>query len=454
MIRRRQTRPWSPRPQVAPKTRVERSGDLRIDSNGSPGCFGGWELVYPATGHGRRWMRFRVKAHWADLKRGYDSVNTAVAWLDKDGTQVDWDPIFPARVERRHVVYERLLRVPGEAHTLVVKLLIAWSETGSLWFADPQLETVRAPSPRHMRLGAAGCPLPPGPHTLQSNMEFFLRLARQAARHKLDLLCLPEVILSWGLPRAEGEGLYRQAVTIPGEELRAFCKLARETRMALCFSVLERSGELLHNTAVLIDKQGKLAGKYRKVHLAQPGEVWMGITPGHELPVFPIEDTQVGMNICMDSSAAESARVPARCGAEIILLPIMGDHRADSWVRGRLNFDVEKWMMIHKMRAMDNQVHMVVARNNGYGTGIFSPRGEMLAMGGENRSIVWADVDLNDAPQTWTGASFKAVCWYERREPAYGQLCGGCFPNPFGRARASSQQITYFPTNVTEHYSR
>ena len=426
-------RPWALRPQIEPKVSREKDGALRIDSNGSAGCYGGWELVYPAPRSTKRCVLFRVRARWQGLRRGYDAVNTAVAWLDKKGNQVDWDPVFPVKFDGAYVIYERLLRVPEGAHQLAVRLLMAWSETGRLWFSSPTLESVPAPPPRRLRLGAAGCPLPPGQHTVESNIQFHLQLCRQAAQQKIDLVCLPEVILSWGIPRQPGDDIYRHAVTVPGPEVQRFCDLARESRMAMCFSVLERNKELVHNTAVLIDKKGTLVGRYRKVHLAQPGEVWQGVTPGHVFPVFKLDNAAVAMNICMDSSAAESARCPARCGAEVLLIPIMGDLRADGWKKGPPHFNVERWMLIQRMRALDNQLYVVAARNSGYASGIFAPNGDILAMGGESRSVVWADVDLEHLPQTWTGSSFKAITWYERREPAYGPLAGGLVPDPFSK---------------------
>ena len=88
--------------------------------------------------------------------------------------------------------------------------------------------------------------------------------------------------------------------------------------------------------------------------------------------------------------------------------------------------------MIQRMRAMDNHVHMVVSRNSGYGTGIFSPRGETLAISGGAR-MVSAEVDLEDLPRTGHDSTFRGVCWYERREPAYGPLAGELLPDPFAQ---------------------
>jgi predicted amidohydrolase len=258
-------------------------------------------------------------------------------------------------------------------------------------------------------------------------------MCREAARNGIDLLCLPEIMLSMGMP-VNHETVAKLAFRVPGKEIAPFQAFARENRMALCFSVLEKNREMVHNTAVLIDRHGELVGTYRKVHLAQPLEVWWGITPGHDFPVYEMDGARVAMNICMDSSALESARVPARKGAEILCLPIMGDHRASTcFFRHPHDFDIERWSMIQRMRAMDNHVYMVVSRNWLYGTGIFSPRGEVLTMSGGAR-VVWADVDLEDLPRAVGDVTFKGMCWYERREPAYGALAGELLADPFRKA--------------------
>ena len=428
MIRMKTARNWSPRPALCPKTRREK-GEFVVTSNGSEGCYGGWELVYPA-GKAGEWRSFRVKAVWQDLERSYDSVNVAVVWLNKEGNMVGWEPVFPAGVKRGHVIYEGKVRTAEGAASMVVKLLMAWSGRGEIRWSEPEVRPAAAPRPRRLRLGAASAPLPPGKRTLKTNTEFYLGLCRRAAEKGIDLLCLPEIMLAWGMP-VTNSNLVRLSFRVPGKEIEPFQEFARENRMTLCFSVLERNQELVHNTALLIDKRGELVGKYRKVHLAQPLEVWWGVTPGHDFPVYDLGVAKVAMNICMDSSAAESARVPARKGAEIICLPIMGDHRASTcWYGGPHDFDVERWTMIQRMRAMDNHVYMVVSRNSGYGTGVFSPRGEVLAIAG-GTPVVCADVDLEDLPRTGHDSTFRGVCWYERREPAYGPLAGELLPDPF-----------------------
>ncbi len=411
---------WKVRDAITPKiSRDIADGDTRliVNSNGSAGCYGGWELTYGVEEG--TYFTFRVRVSFTDLKRGMDSVSAEAFWRDEDGQQVDWDPIFPAGKDGETVLMEKPLIRPDEAKQLAVRIGIRWSETGSMTWSNPELVEVTPPVPRMIRLGAASAKPATG-ESIEKNCQFFSNECRKAGEEGIGLVCLPELILSANLPRTDP---YEVAVDVPGPHIEPFQEVAKKYGMGICFSVHERNNELVHNTAVLIGKKGQLIGKYRKVHLAC-SEPRGGTTPGHEFPVFDFDGITVGMNICMDSSAMESARAVARQGAEVLLLPIMGDHRASRWDKGRPQFDFEKWLLIHRMRAMDNHIYLVATRNNGVGSGVFSPSGEVLVVNGGDRPILWADVNIDDLKQAWNGSSFKAICWQERREPAYGPLAG------------------------------
>jgi N-carbamoylputrescine amidase len=221
-------------------------------------------------------------------------------------------------------------------------------------------------------------------------------------------------------------------------------KLARQYKMAMGFSVFERAGDLVHNTAVLIDAQGSIALKYRKVHLAIR-EAWAGVTPGEGFSVTELQPIGacVGMNICMDSSSAESARLVARLGAEILLLPIENDFRATQWARDAERskpFSLPRWSVIQRARALDNHLYVVAARIAGVGTGIFGPDGSILAMDYGDSPLVTADVDLDDLRRHPTGPSYHDVIWFQRREFAYTELAGQ--PGTTSAARDGSTPVT------------
>jgi len=415
----RSARHWAPRREIAPVTGKAGDGTFIVSSNGSAGCYGGWDLTYPAPES--PFIRVRTKVRTRDLERGLDSLRAALFWDNGPNAGMNWEPVLPVRIMKTgNIVLECRTPVPQQATRLTLRLLMTCSRTGRIWWSAPEVREAAVPKPRRWRLGAAGGALT-GHRSLKKNVETYLGMCREAAAERVDLLCLPEVMLSTGLPSG-ADSIPKQAIRIPGKETQPFQRFARTHKMALCFSAWERNGELIHNTAILIDKTGKIIGKYRKVHLASPLEAWWGVTPGHQFPVYRLGDARVAMNICMDSSMAESARVPAFLGAEILCMPIMGDHRAvRDWRPGPANFDIDRWIAIQRVRAMDNQLYMVISRNSGYGSGIFSPSGVVLTLSGSVR-VVHADIDLADTPRTWTGATFRGVNHWVRRDPAYGPL--------------------------------
>jgi predicted amidohydrolase len=107
-------------------------------------------------------------------------------------------------------------------------------------------------------------------------------------------------------------------------------------------------------------------------------------------------------------------------GADFLLLPIMGDHRADRWSRGAPVFNESRWQAIMRTRAIDNQFTLVVARNTVQGSCIVDRKGEFLAYNDGTRDFVEARVPLVDGYRTWNGACFREINWLQRRPHLYG----------------------------------
>jgi predicted amidohydrolase/regulation of enolase protein 1 (concanavalin A-like superfamily) len=111
--------------------------------------------------------------------------------------------------------------------------------------------------------------------------------------------------------------------TIPGPSTDVMSTLARSYGTYVAFGMLEREGRLLYNAAVLLDRNGAIVGKYRKVQLPL-AEVSGGITPGSTVPVFQTDFGRVALLICQDAAFPEPAREAAIRGAELLLVPIWG----------------------------------------------------------------------------------------------------------------------------------
>ena len=252
--------------------------------------------------------------------------------------------------------------------------------------------------------------------TIDANTRFYADLCEAACADSPQLIVLPEIALQWQM----SEHCTQTAVSVPGPETDVFSEIARRHSTRICLGLIERDGDAIHNSAVLISPDGEIDGNYRKVHLAVGGENTSGILPGDTFPVYETEIGRMGCNICMDSSAGESSRMVGLNGAEFLLLPIMGDHRASRWNRGGPIFNESRWLAIMRTRAMDNQLAMVVARNTVTGSCIIDRKGDVLAWNEGDANHIIADLARADGYRTWNGGCFTDVNWMQRRPHVYG----------------------------------
>jgi predicted amidohydrolase len=210
------------------------------------------------------------------------------------------------------------------------------------------------------------------------------------------------------------------ALPAPGPETDIFADIARKHKVRIVLPFVERVGHAVHNSAALISPEGRIDGKYHKVHLAVGREIESGIRPGDSFPVYDTEIGRIGCNICMDSSAAESSRMIGLHGADFMLIPIMGDLRADRWSVGIPLFNESRWKAIMRTRAMDNQYCLVAARNEAQGSCVINRKGDILAWNEGDEDFIMADVKLDDSYRAIGGACFREVTWMQRRPHLYG----------------------------------
>lgn len=402
-------RTWAAREGL--EASLSRDGETLVaESSGSPGCFGGWDIVFAAEGG--TWYSVGLDYRAAAMESVLDGMPLFVFWEDDEGERVDYDylMIHESPSEGRA---QRRFRCPEKATRCALRVGVRWTATGRAEFSLPELTPVEAPAPRIHRIAVAA-QKPNGPESVMDNVRQYTQLARDAADYRPDLLLMPEVILQLGL----GRPMYEHAITIPGPETDAFAEVAREHRMMIAFSTEERDGDLYYNTMVIFGPDGEIVGRYRKTHLAVT-EGWEGVTPGDELPVIETPLGKIGCTICKDSSLLDSTRVPAQRGIELMLLSIMGDHRAVQWQWAPGTFSPDRWKVIMRARAIENHIWMVVARNNAEGSCIISPSGDILAWNDGRQRIIVAECDLGEELRTFRGSTFRDSTWAERRPQLY-----------------------------------
>jgi predicted amidohydrolase len=273
-------------------------------------------------------------------------------WLDAAGKRVG-QPDYAYNTTPEAEWTKVTMKVPAPANAASVRLefSLGWAPTGTVWWDNILLEETPAPPARPVRIGTISF----HPLHLQDNIGAYLGEIDKVAADKPDIVCLGEEIL------AEGTWLpyVSLAEPIPGPSTERLGERARRYGMYIVAGLTEKDGPTCYNTAVLIDRHGNVAGKYRKVHLPRE-EVEGGLSPGSSYPVFDTDFGRIGLMICWDAEYVDAARDMAIQGAEILFVPAAGGY-----------------LTLLKARALENHLYVV---SSGYDveSAIINPRGEVL----------------------------------------------------------------------------
>jgi predicted amidohydrolase len=206
-----------------------------------------------------------------------------------------------------------------------------------------------------------------------------------------DLVVLPEL---W-VPGAFGYSGYEASATaLPGEVIDALSLVAKEiSAHVLAGTVIERDGDELHNTAVLIGPAGDIAHTYRKVHLFgfDHGEATFltagNVVSTHVLPGL----TTLGMTTCYDLRFPELYRLLLDESAQVIVVPA-------GWPAARL----DHWLLLLRARAVENQLFVIGCNQVGTQEGVelaghsvvVDPWGRLIAEAGTEEDVLTVDLDL------------------------------------------------------------
>jgi predicted amidohydrolase len=177
------------------------------------------------------------------------------------------------------------------------------------------------------------------------------------------------------------------AQPLPGPTEQAFCALAaRHGVWLIPGSLFERVGERVYNTAPVINPEGRVIGRYRKMFPFQPYE--QGIEPGHDFLVFDVPEAgRFGLSICYDMWFPETSRTLAALGAEVILHPTLTD---------TIDRDIE--LSIVRATAAMNQCYVFDINgldDGGYGrSSIVDPSGHVLYSASAGEEMIPVEIDL------------------------------------------------------------
>jgi len=375
-------KPWAPRVEIMPRTFIDTvhfrtgPGSLAISGNSNPAELGGWEYTIKGVRPGS-WYRF---AAWYKAEGlTYEPVQALAKlyWTTADEKQAG-APNFPsvATPEGGWTRFTLDAGAPEKADVVKLQLLLANAPQAVIWWDDISFEEIAAPPARPVRIATIKFE-PEGAGSGAEAIRRCIEVIDKTVTAQTDVILLGEMV-TW----AGTKGPFTDAAErVPGPTTERLAKVARARSTYIVAGLVEREGPAVYNTAVLIDRQGQLVGKYRKVNLPYD-EFADGITPGSQYPVFQTDFGTVGMMICWDFQSPEAARALASQGAEIILMPVA------AW-----------FPPVGLARAMENQVYLVTS-SYGDPSVILNPQGEQVAAATQQGTAAIATIDLNQGYAT------------------------------------------------------
>ncbi|MGA2116559.1 MAG: carbon-nitrogen hydrolase [Bryobacteraceae bacterium] len=192
---------------------------------------------------------------------------------------------------------------------------------------------------------------------------------RQAASGGAQILCVQELFRSQYFCREETAALFDLAEPIPGPTTECFSALARELEIAIVGSIFERrTAGVYHNTALVFDADGSLAGMYRKMHIPDDPLYFEKyyFTPGDlGFRCFDTRFARIAPLVCWDQWYPEAARLAALAGAEVLFYPTaIGWHPSEKAQYGVAQHDA--WRTIQRSHAIANGVYVAAVNRVGY----------------------------------------------------------------------------------------
>lgn len=192
---------------------------------------------------------------------------------------------------------------------------------------------------------------------------------RKAAAMGTELVVLQELHNGLYFCQTENTELFNQAEPIPGPSTETFGKLAKELGIVLVLSLFERRAPgLYHNTAVVLEKDGSIAGKYRKMHIPDDPAYYekFYFTPG-DLGFEPIDTSvgRLGVLVCWDQWYPEAARLMAMRGAEMLIYPTaIGWESTDTDEEKKRQLNA--WITVQRGHAVANGLPVITVNRTGH----------------------------------------------------------------------------------------
>ena len=250
---------------------------------------------------------------------------------------------------------------------------------------------------------------------VKENVLHLVTKVRALAKEGAELIVMQELHNSLYFCKQENVDLFDLAEPIPGPTTQIFGNLAKELGVVIVTSIFEkRATGLYHNTAVVLEKDGTIAGKYRKMHIPDdPGYYEkFYFTPG-DLGFEPIQTSlgRLGVLVCWDQWYPEAARLMALAGAELLIYPTAIGYDAND-ERAEQKRQRAAWQLVQRGHAVANGLPVVAVNRVGEEEGVHfwgtsfvaGPQGELLYEASETEeemAIVEVDMLRSEQVRRW-----------------------------------------------------
>lgn len=245
------------------------------------------------------------------------------------------------------------------------------------------------------------------------NIEHISQAIRKAASKGAELMVLQELHNSLYFCQTEDTTLFDLAEPIPGPSTEIYGRLAKELSMVIVTSLFERrAAGLYHNTAVVFEKDGSIAGKYRKMHIPDDPAYYekFYFTPG-DIGFRPIDTSvgRLGVQVCWDQWYPEGARLMALQGAELLIYPTAIGYESSDTPEEQER-QREAWTTVQRGHAVANGLPVIAVNRTGHepdpsgqtngisfwgSSFIAGPQGEFLYRAPKDEEVVEVvDIDM------------------------------------------------------------
>jgi predicted amidohydrolase len=401
---------WSPAPHLKLATAV--SGQAFLMS-GTGNANAKTRLSRAIGGlESSQWYRFEVTYTASNIPATANSVLAVVQWLNETRMRV----LVPEGRSGAATSIALTMQLPEEARgTVNLHLLAGFIPSGSVAWREVKVQHLPSYVPPRRPVNVAVIDSnPPRPGPVEANARHYAAEIDKACTgpRRPDIVVLPENFNRTGVT-----GNF--VVSLDSEYMRIVSDAVRRNRVYLAGSIRTSRDGAVFNTAILLDRQGRLADYYDKAHLTVGEIVFSELARGERFRIFDTDFGKVGVSICWDFHYPEMARLMALEGADLIVLPTGVDARLreDGIQRGS--------EYAGKAFVLENRIPLVVSTTLGGSRQpslIIDQHGKVHVRSSDSQHIIHASLDLAAKEYQWTRDDFQSAYRVGRRPELYGGL--------------------------------